>query len=203
MHLLDVCVLLLLACFASHYCTLRVDSLASISFTLPATYAFPSFACMTSHLCRTLTVTSASTLSFTCMFLFVAWLASDVCASLVRSSARTPMHIICTLAGDAPLLLGISDRKVPTLPYHYAMGSDEQSSILLTLICLSSVLIPLLVAILVRVGYLNRLHEKFLERIPLPQLLSAEWQNDQLPALFATLVCGELFYSPLSRDPGD
>ena len=60
------------------------------------------------------------------------------------------MHFTSTLAGDAPLLLGVSDRKVPTLPYCYAMGSDEQSSILLTLICLSSVLIALLVALLAR-----------------------------------------------------
>ena len=88
---LDVCVVLLLACFASRHCTSKVDSLASISLTLPATYAFPSLTCMTSHLCRTLTVTSASTLSFTCVFLF-AWLASDVCASLAGSSARTPAH---------------------------------------------------------------------------------------------------------------
>ena len=87
----DVCVVLLLACFASRHCTSRVDSLASISFTLPATYAFPSLTCMTSHLCRTLTVTSASTLSFTCMFLLVAWLASDVCASLALQ-----LELLCT-----------------------------------------------------------------------------------------------------------
>ena len=62
---LDVCVLLLPPCFASHYCMSRVDSLASISFTLHASFASPSFTCMTSHPCRTLTVTSASTLSFT------------------------------------------------------------------------------------------------------------------------------------------
>ena len=111
---LDVCVVLLLVCFASRHCTSKIDSLASISLTLPATYAFPSLTCMTSHLCRTLTVTSASTLSFTCMFLLVAWLASDVCVSLVGSSARTPLHIISTLTGDAPLLLGIFDRKGPT-----------------------------------------------------------------------------------------
>ena len=147
---LDVCVVLLLACFASRHCTSRVDSLASISLTLPATYAFPSLTCMTSHLCRTLTVTSASTLSFTCMFLLVAWLASDVCASLVGSSARTPLHIISTLAGDAPLLLGIFDRKVPTLPCHNAMELNEQSSTLLTLVCSLLVSMTLIVSILVR-----------------------------------------------------
>ena len=60
------------------------------------------------------------------------------------------LHIICTLAGDAPLLLGISDRRVPTLPYHYAMGSDEQSSVLLTLVCSLLVSMTLIVSILVR-----------------------------------------------------
>ena len=200
---LDVCVLLLLACFASRHCTSRVDSLASISLTLPATDAFPSLTCMTSHLCRTLTVTSASTLSFTCMFLLVAWLASDVCASLVGSSARTPSHIISTPAGDAPLLLGIFYRKVPTLPCHNAMELNEQSSTLLTLVCSLLVSMTLIVSILVRSDTSIGCMKNSWRGLPLPQLLSAEWQHDQLPSLFATLICGELFYLQLSRDPGE
>ena len=80
------------------------------------------------------------------------WLAFDRCTLLADSLSQTLVHFVSTIADDALLPLGISGRKTPTLPYHHAiaMESDEQSSILLTLICLSSVLIALIVSMFVR-----------------------------------------------------